>query len=290
MPRSSRGGLEMRVGLVTWEGLPLLSPDDHQLVESLSRRGVHAGPLVWSDPTVAWAEYDLVVVRSTWDYHRRIAEFLAWLARVDRLTRVFNPARTIRWNSDKTYLRDLDRAGVPTVPTVWGSQVRSVAEALRARGWDRAVLKPSVSANAEGTSLASRETEASNEDAFLRLRGRGEVLIQPYMPGVDDPGEHSLVFLDGRYSHAAVRRPALSPGSVLQDGLPVHPTSAERETAEAAVSATPTPTLYARVDLVADRDGRPHVNELEAIEPALYLGSDPGSADRFASAILRRGR
>lgn len=278
----------MRVGLVTWEGLPQLSPDDRLLLESLMGKGVQAEPLVWSDSSASWSAYDLVVVRSTWDYHRRVGEFLDWADRTDRLTALFNPAPTVRWNSHKGYLRDLDRAGVPTVPTVWGSQVRSATETLLAHRWDRAVLKPAVSASAEGTFLVLPGTAASTEEAFRRLRERGEVLIQPYMPGVDAPGEHSLVFLDGSYSHAVLRAPALSTGSGLRDGLPVHPTGAERAIAEAAVRATPSPTLYARVDVVADAEGHPRVSELEAIEPSLYLGSDPQAAERFASAILRR--
>ena len=37
-------------------------------IEALAARGVDASPAVWDDDGVDWAHFDLVVVRSTWDY------------------------------------------------------------------------------------------------------------------------------------------------------------------------------------------------------------------------------
>jgi glutathione synthase/RimK-type ligase-like ATP-grasp enzyme len=244
--------------------------------------------LVWSDRTVAWEAYDVVVLRSTWDYHRRIAEFLEWVDLVSSRTRLFNPAPVVRWNSHKSYLRDLGRAGVPTVPTVWGSEVSSATEALRARGWTRAVLKPAVSANAENTHLLEVGRPQANEAVFRRLREGGEVLLQPYMEAVDGPGERSLVFLDGTYSHAALRSPQLSPGSSLRNGQPVEPSSAELDVGRRALATVRPLPLYGRVDLVADAAGKPCVMELEVIEPFLYLAAGPGSPERLARAIRLR--
>lgn len=278
----------MVVGLVTSAAFPDLYPDDRLLLEALRSEGVNPEPVIWSDPTVRWERYDAVVLRSTWDYHRRIEEFLAWVDRVAGATRLFNGAPTVRWNSRKTYLRDLEHGGVPTVPTVWGSEVASATEALERRGWNEAVLKPAVSANAEEAHRLRREDREANETVFRRLRASGEVLLQPYLPTVEDPGERSLVFLDGRYSHAVLRSPRLARDSRLRDGEPVVPTRHERDAAVRALAAVCPLPLYARVDLVADPSGAPRVMELELIEPLLYLATSPGSPARLASALRRR--
>ena len=278
------------VGLATWEGLPELSPDDQLLRATLRSDGIPATPVVWSDTAVRWEAFDLVVLRSTWDYYRRMTEFLEWVDTVARRTQLFNPASTVRWNSHKSYLKDLERLGVPIIPTVWGSEVASATDTLRARGWEAGVLKPAVSAAGVGAARITVGDREGNETAFRRLRNEGEVLLQPYLPGVDDPGEHSLVFLDGEYSHAALKAPKLSPGSSLREGVPVVATRKELAVAERALRAVPQPTLYARVDLVTDRAGDPRVMELEVIEPSLFLEAEAAAAGQLARAIERRLR
>jgi glutathione synthase/RimK-type ligase-like ATP-grasp enzyme len=275
------------VALVTWSGLPDLDPDDRHLVRGLAGEGITAVPAVWSAPAVRWEDFDLAVLRSTWDYHRRIEEFLRWVGTVSERTLLLNDPATVRWNSHKSYLRDLEAAGIPIVPTVWGRSVLSATGVLRAQGWERGVMKPAVSADGYETSVFTAATEPENERRFARLRGRGEVMLQPYLPAVDGPGERSLVFFDGVYSHTALRAPKLSTGSGLREGASVEPTEAERQIAERAVTTVRPVPLYGRVDLVQGPSG-PCVMELELIEPTLYLGTRDGSAARLASAIRRR--
>ena len=277
----------MNIALVTWEGLPSLDPDDRRLAASLVARGATTVPAVWSDPSILWEEFDVTIVRSTWDYHRRLGEFLAWVDRVGALGRLLNIPATLRWNCDKRYLLDLARAGVRIPPTVWGPEVRSVTETMRERGWREAVVKPTVSASGEGTYRLRVEDGERNEERLRSLRARGDVMLQPYLPGVERPGERSLVFLGGEYSHAVVRRPKLAGATGLEEGAPISPDPAERELAGRAVAAVDPVPVYARVDLVPDLEGVPCVAELELIEPLLYLGAAPGAPDRLAEAILR---
>jgi glutathione synthase/RimK-type ligase-like ATP-grasp enzyme len=278
----------MRVGLVTCPELPELDPDDRGLADSLRRRGVEVVPAVWSDRSVRWSGLDVAVVRSTWDYHRHHAEFLAWVDRAGAVVRLLNAPETLRWNSDKRYLRDLAARGIAIPPTVWGSEIGSVTETLRERGWRRAVLKPAVSASAERTFLLRAEEADRNEATLRTLRSAGEVLLQPYLPAVEAPGERSLVFLGGAYSHAVLRAAKLSPQAAVRDGEPTTPRPEELALARRAVASVDPPPLYARVDVVNDLDGRPCVAELELIEPLLYLATAPGAADRLAEALLRR--
>jgi glutathione synthase/RimK-type ligase-like ATP-grasp enzyme len=278
----------MKIALVTSEALPDLYPDDQLLAESLRRRGASVMPAVWSDPAVRWSEYAGSVLRSTWDYHRRIAEFRRWVDRLEQEGQLFNAPTTVRWNSDKRYLADLADRGIPIVPTVWGREVRAVSEVLRARRWELAVLKPTVSANAERTYRIAAADVERNEALFRELSASGEVMLQPYLRGVESPGERSLVLFDGRFSHAVLRRPKLAGKTDLVEGTPTTPSPAEVSIAVRAVEAVRPLPLYARVDLVPSEGGTPCLAELELIEPLLYLGSAAGAAERFAEAIERR--
>jgi hypothetical protein len=83
--------------------------DDEGLVTALRKRGLHARWMSWDDPATLSA--DLVILRAARDYSNRLDEFLAWIKRVPNL---LNAPPVIEWNVGKRYLRDLQRAGVPT--------------------------------------------------------------------------------------------------------------------------------------------------------------------------------
>lgn len=276
------------MALATWAELPALSPDDQLLVGALAAERIVGMPAVWTDGAVPWGRFDLVLVRSTWDYHRRLPEFLTWIDRVDRAGRLMNVASTLRWNCRKTYLRDLERWGIPTVPTVWGTEVDSATPALRDHGWDRAVIKPAVSANADRTFLLRASDKEENEAIFQRLRREGEVLLQPYLASVDGRGERSLVFFEGEFSHAVLRSPRLTPGSPIAEGEPTAVSPAELDLGRRAIGRIDPTPLYGRVDLVESADQAPLLLELELIEPFLYLASAPGASGQLVRAIRQK--
>jgi hypothetical protein len=85
----------IRVALATCPELPQLDADTQWLVTALKKKRVQVAAAVWDDPNVDWAEFDLVVVRSCWDYAGRRDEFLAWTERVPHLA---NPAPILAWN------------------------------------------------------------------------------------------------------------------------------------------------------------------------------------------------
>jgi len=277
----------MEIALVTWEQLPQLSDDDRELVPHLLRAGHTATAAVWNDPDVRWSEFDAIVLRSTWDYYRRHAEFLRWVDRVGADGRLWNPARVVRWNSHKSYLLDLERAGVPIVPTRIAPSVLEVTEAARREGWSQVVVKPAVSAAGFRTYRLDLGAPVGSDPAFRGAPPEGEVLVQPYEREVERSGERSLVFLQDAYSHGFLRAPRLAPGSALIEETPVVATEDERRLGLAALAAAPGPTLYGRVDMVRDARGTPRLMELELIEPALALRTHPPAASTFAAALLR---
>ncbi|MFM9441859.1 RimK family alpha-L-glutamate ligase [Streptomyces acidiscabies] len=285
-----------RIALVTCRPGPevVADPDLPGLVAALRSAGAEAEAVVWDDPEADWASFDLAVIRSTWDYSWRAAEFLAWTGKCASLTQLANPAEIVRWNADKRYLGELAAAGVATVPT------RYVApgETPELPHEYEYVVKPT---SAGGARFAARYTPDGHDTAVRqieRMHAEGfTAMIQPYVRSIDANGERALQFFGGRLLHASRKGAVLAVGTAYDADKVAHPgltawepTEAELATAERALAAVPGngELLYARVDLVDGDDGRPCVMELELVEPNLFLSLHTGSVDRVVAAVLER--
>jgi glutathione synthase/RimK-type ligase-like ATP-grasp enzyme len=265
-------------------------PEDLLLVDALRGLGADVERWAWDDPSAGWDAVDLVVVRSTWDYHRRLPEFLDWVDRVARSVMVVNPAHLLRWNSHKSYLLDLAAAGLAVVPTrlVVAGAPGDLEAIMVEEGWDEVVVKPAVSASAEGAVLVRRGGVAKGS-AHLEALSDRDMLVQPFLGGVADPGEVSVVVIGGAASHAVRKRPATGDFRVQEHfggSVDVVDGGSWHDAALRAVAAAPGLPVFARVDLVPERDVL-LVAELELIEPSLFLDLVPGSADRLAAALVR---
>jgi hypothetical protein len=265
----------MLIALVTCARLPRLTKDDRLLAEALRELDAETQAVIWDDPSVNWTSFDAIVVRSTWDYHLRIDDFLAWLDRLEACrARVWNPVPVLRWNANKSYLHDLD---VPRVPTVFVPRGGDTGVAMRTHGWLRAVVKPAVSATAFETHVV--------ESGGLATR---DVLVQPFVDEVVSEGEWSLLFFGGQYSHAVLKRVREGDFRVQSDFGGTAEVSDPRQelVAQAArvISAAP-PALYARVDGVVIA-GVFTLMELELIEPVLFLGMHAVAPRHLAGLVL----
>ena len=305
-----------RIALATCAALPALHPDDAPLLGALTARGVQAEAAVWADPEVDWAAFDLVVIRSTWDYASRQPEFLAWAARVQSVTTLANPYDVVRWNTDKHYLCELERAGVPIVPTMWLEPERHLSSrALHTRVPANGdfVIKPAVSAGSVDTGRYTAIDAGSRGLAIQHARRLLEagrtVMVQRYLKSVDTVGERAHIFMLGEYSHSVLKGAMLDGPDVGVDGVykeeRMSRITASDEEIEASrhvirtarrlltastdgVETVPEPFLYARVDLVSGDDDIPVLMELEMVEPSLFTTLGDGALDRFADAIVAR--
>ena len=285
-----------RVALVSSERGLGIDPDLPIASAALREAGLAVDVVRWDDAAVDWTGYDLAVVRSCWDYAWRLEEFLGWAETVPRLR---NRAEVLRWNTDKVYLRELERAGLPVVPTAWDPA--GAGDLPDAQEW---VVKPSVSAGSRDT--ARWDTAAAVLGHVTELTGAGRTaMVQPYLTSVDELGETAMLFIGGGFSHAVRKGPLLAAGEGIRqdrdsrgDLRPTEPTAAQRELAQAVFDAVPglvrvgDAPLYARIDLVQDADGNPVVLELELTEPSLFLPQAPEAAVTLAAAVaaLTRGR
>ena len=295
----------MSIGIATCAELPDLDEDERRLLDALTALGAEAVPAVWDDPLIDWSSFDAVILRATWDYSRRIEEFIAWTRRVASVSILLNPADIVEWNTNKRYLTDLATAGVPVVPTVFVEVPQSSSVSVSwepPAGFAEFVVKPVVSAGSRDTMRYSPVTSGDAPDLHVRrLLAAGEaVMIQPYLEAVDTIGETALVFIGGEFSHAVCKGQMLRLDTegekvaglyVVEEITPRSPSQAERVVAGAALAAIPGGlgrVLYARVDLIPDASGAPVVLELELTEPSLFFQHDDTAAPRLAAALLAR--
>ncbi len=282
------------IAFATYTGLPDGTPDDRLLLPAFAERGVDVSFAAWDDAGVEWASFDAVVVRSTWDYYRRPDDFRAWLDRLEASgAHVFNSVDTMRANVDKRYLRELEAQGIRIVDTEWiaRGEVVDLDGVMARRGWSEAVVKPAVSAGAFETFRVEVGAARASQPRVDALSENGVVLIQPFLSEIADAGEWSLVYFDGRFSHATLKR--ARPGDFrvqlryggTEQAADAPP--AARQAADQLVSLLPSPPLFARVDGVM-LGGSFALMELELIEPALFFHCDPLAPNRFADALASR--
>jgi hypothetical protein len=282
------------VALVSARAARHLDDDLPPLLAALGEAGLDAAVADWDDPEVDWTGFRLALLRSTWDYAERFAEFLAWADRTANLTTLVNPPPVIRWNTDKHYLRDLARAGVPTVPTRFvepGERAAAALEGFLREEIEEWVVKPAVGAGSRDAARYARGEDRAASEHIERLLDAGRsVLLQPYLDQVDLHGETALIYFTGRFSHAIRKGPLLRRATAPTDALfaaehitPRMPGADELQVAERALAALPfAAPLYARVDLIRSADARPCLLELELTEPSLFFAHAAGAAGRFA--------
>jgi glutathione synthase/RimK-type ligase-like ATP-grasp enzyme len=265
--------------------------DDQLLQAALANHGISSVRVDWSNPDVDWSRFRCAVFRTTWDYFERQSEFLVWLNRIRWQTRLCNDAALIDWNMDKHYLADLERQGIPVVPSkfIERGSTATLHELIVDSGWDDVVLKPCVSGAARHTYRMNRETAAEFETVMRQLLTEESLLLQPFQENVTRDGEHTIMFFNGCVTHAVRKVPKPGDFRVQDDHggmVHPHPPSADQsDFAQRVLTACPSAPAYGRVDLVRDNHGNLAVMELELIEPELWLRNHPPAATAFAEAI-----
>ncbi len=244
----------------------------------------------WTDPGDL-SGVDLILPLIAWGYQRDCS---AWFALLDRMETenlpVANPAKVLRWNTDKAYLVELAEAGVATVPTLIRESLNdaALANAREIFGSPRLVVKPPISGGADGTFLIGPSDPLPAE--ALRRR----MLIQPFLPAISEDGEYSLFYFSGQYSHAISKHPAEGDFRVQEQfgGIEraIDAPDDAKALAETALLATDTllscgTLTYARIDMVRDGGGVFRLMELELIEPSLFLHFAGDKGAMFAGAV-----
>lgn len=276
--------------------------DDGPLHAALRARGATVATPAWDDPDVDWARFDACLIRGTWDYMDRRDTFLEWGEHVTACSQLFNPLPVVRWNTLKTYLRELEARDVPIAPTIWvdAGETIDLAAELAERGWFKAFIKPMIGADARETlPFVANPTELEKAQTHIdRLLVREGVMVQPFLESVRTEGEYSVIFIDGVATHTLRKIPLRDDYRVMDNyggsdepfELPPADMLLAREVCQTCedILGCDGPLLYARVDFLRGATGSLLVNEVELVEPSLFFRHCKDAADALATSFLRR--
>ena len=273
-----------RIALATYADLPEGPGGDALLAKALEERECRPEWVVWNDPQVDWGAYDLVVLRSTWDYPDHLDAFRQWVRSAGVVTRLVNPPNLVLGNLHKGYLADLGDLAVPTVVVPAGMTV----DLARLR-WDAVVVKPA--AGVGGFGAVRQATQADLDGLTLAEGGGTDAVVQPYMRSVEHSGETSVVCIGGEPTHAVRKLPAAGEFRTHEHwggrAEVIEPTPDALARTRAVLATLRSVPAYARVDLL-DADDGPKVAELELVEPYLWFEVEPEAADRLAGLLVAR--
>ncbi|MCS4304500.1 RimK family alpha-L-glutamate ligase [Chryseobacterium sp. BIGb0232] len=264
--------------------------EDKELINFLKDKGLDVVPTIWNDKNVDWNSFDVAVVKSPWDYHNHLAEFLSWLDHLETLgVKVLNPVEIIKWNSDKHYLKDIADKQLPVIAAEYLEKGSSFnTHFFDLFNAEKLVVKPCVSAGAQNTVTISRDNfdERSKEiDQFLKEQ---DYMVQPFVEEIKN-GEWSFLFFDGKYSHCSLKTPKQGDFRVqhYHGGSISYPTPDPMHIEQASVylKNLPQSTLYARVDGVLINNSF-HLMELELIEPYLFLNGNNELQENYYQALM----
>ena len=268
--------------------------EDALLSEVLTEMGIAHRIVAWSDPEVDWSEFSQVLIKSTWDYFDYYPEFLVWLNRLEALgIPVLNEVATLRWNSSKDYLLEIESNGFPCVAgkLLPKGSLTTLDQLFELVPAEQLVVKPLVSGGAKNTLKISRTDEPVVLEKILQWVQEEDFLVQPYIKEIVEVGEYSLLFFNETFSHAVLKTPAPADfrvqhyyGGTIQE---ITPDASLLAAAKGLVDRYAKNTLYARVDGVLI-DGVFHLMELELIEPYLFLGLSDKALPNYKAALRKR--
>jgi glutathione synthase/RimK-type ligase-like ATP-grasp enzyme len=276
-----------KIAIATYEKSPDLNDNDRLMLPILEEKGFSVSPEIWDNTKVDWKSFDLVIIRSTWDYYLKPNEFRNWVSQfVDSKTRLINPPEIVLKNSHKFYLKELAEKGVGIIPTIFLSEK---IELEKLNVWKKVVIKPAVSAGSHETEVF--ETANLTQEILDKKIGTGDWLIQPFLEEIKDAGEISMLFFGGELSHAIQKVPKSGDFRVQKQFgaqyLNYEPTNELLNIAKNILEIAGKNSVYARIDGVMTQKGF-LLMEVEMIEPDLYFEHAPEGPHRFVEAVLEK--
>ena len=279
----------MKIALASCTELPGWEIDDAPLIQSLRNKGVDVQQPAWTDD-VDWSQFDATVIRTTWDYHLNIDAFLEW---IDSVPRLYNNAEIVKWNANKSYLKELEAKGATIAPTVWipCDTHSCISQIMDAFGTSYGFIKPQIGACASDT-FRFKKNDFEKAQSFLNERNSMEMMVQPYIESVETVGELTAMYIGGKFSHGVQKIPVKGDYRVQDDfgaqDMPYEFSRDEVALMDELLTLVPqhNSLLYARFDFLKSNDDKLLLNELELIEPSMFFRHSPKSPHLFADAII----
>jgi len=284
----------IKLGLITCREYPDLTEDDQLLIPALKEKKIIAKPVVWNDGPLEPNEFDLLIVRSPWDYYLTTAEFISWINKATSAGyKILNKPEIIKRNLHKSYLKELQRRGVLTADIMFipKKSVLKLEDVFERKRFKKVVIRPAISAGGYENYLVPREEAESFNPIAEKILETSDLMIQDYIEEIETRGEYSFIFLNGEYSHAVIR--SVAPGEFRafeEFGGTVEafkPTADMIDMAYDINDALGFDTLYSRVDGIMANDEFKLI-ELQMFEPKLFFGKNEKSVKRFVEAVIER--
>lgn len=283
-----------RIGIITSEEQAELLEYDRAIINMLSEKDIHAEPIVWDKPHKQWESYDMLLLRTAWGYHLKHDEFRKLMKYFDKnKLKIWNPASIILDNMHKYYLKNLIAEGFDVIPTLFlePDDFDNITNIAENTGWDRFVLKPAISANAQNTYVLSDANQIRKSDNITESFIGKQFLIQKFMSEITTEGEWSNIFFSNGYSYSILKVPQKGDYRVQRDYggnyYNLKPHSIVYESAKKIADFYMDKCLYVRVDGVLSNE-RFYVMEVEMIEPDLYMNIAPEAKEPFVDAIMQK--
>lgn len=285
----------MQIAYITYENVgkytSSVEDEDHILLSFLKGKGLRITEETWSDPNIDWSVYEYAIIKTTWDYIDKFEEWNTWLNKIEQLEiKLLNPVAVVKWNSDKHYLHDIDKAGLVVTPTRYCEQNTKpqLTDFFKTFNKSELVIKPTVSGGSKNTFRFNAENVAEIQVQIHELLKEEAFMLQPYLEEIVTDGEWSFLFFNGNYSHSLLKK-AKSGDFRVQHYLggtihPQNPTEQQIATAKQYVDQFAKSCLYARVDGVMV-NGKFNLMELELIDPFLFLFTNPSSYENYDQAL-----
>ena len=281
----------MKIGLLTCEKLPELTPEDRLLIPELAKHNITATAVIWDDKNIQWGEFDYLIFRNTWDYFEKESAFNNWLELIEKLgVKTLNSIDIIKNNKHKFYLREMEKQGVKILPTLFLEKTNRLnLNGIIPDHWKKMVLKPAFSAGSYLTQVFEIKDIEKINAQYKNIASEKELLLQKFMPEIQTLGETSFLFFNKKFSHAVNKKPTEGDFRIqVQFGgkyTLIHPEQELIEKAQKIVNQFPDNLLYARVDGIII-ENELHLMEVECIEPDLYFNLSEGALPRYVNAVL----
>ncbi len=275
-----------KIAVATYDKLPDLTFNDQLLIPIFRENGYTVSPEIWDNSEVDWSSFDIVLIRSTWDYYLKPVEFKNWISQfINSKTRLINSAEMVLKNSHKFYLKELENKGVSIIPTIFSSEK---IELEKLKMWEKIVIKPAVSAGSHETEIF--EVNMLTQEVLDNKTRTGDWLVQPFLEEIKDAGEISMLFFGGNFSHAIQKVPKSGDFRVQKQFgaqyLKFEPSTTLLSIAKNIVEIAGKESVYARIDGVMTQNGF-LLMEVEMIEPDLFFEHTLDGPNRFVEAVLK---
>jgi glutathione synthase/RimK-type ligase-like ATP-grasp enzyme len=285
-----------RCAFLTTKNLEEFFIYDDLVKPHLAALGWQVDDVSWHNKDIDYSVYDVVIVRSTWDYQAYTDDFMHTLAHIaNSNTCLENPLALMQWNVSKCYLKDLEKKGVSILPSLWldSFDSKAIQAAFNHFGANEIIIKPLVSANADFTYRLTQEDFIFQQQNIKKELHNRKIMLQAFENTILDKGEYSLFYFNSQYSHTINKLPANGDFRVQEEHggqlQSIEPSKDMLTLALKTLHALPQSSLYARIDMLETVKGLAII-EVELIEPSLYFNMDEASPKRFANAIVARAK